>query len=209
MPVVKGQRPSGGDQPFIGHLTRFELEDDLREPWLTPADREPAARTVPGRPLEAERQLGRALGALIREERPPASGQSPPASWREREGSGPLNPRAGAKKGFGFRRLLDLVGATLAFLLIWMAYRAFIALPPRSNHSPWDLLGSETSARPRSGPAPASTPPTKKNLPPLGEFDFGRQATPSVQSSSAPSGPVVLRSIYAPEPAAGEARGNR
>lgn len=209
MPVVKGQRSSDGDRPFIGHLTRFELEDDAREPWLTPADLEAAARRVSGRPLEAERQLGHALGALIREERSPSSGQSPPVSWREREVSGPLNPGAGAKKGFGFRRLLDLVGATLAFLLIWMAYRAFIALPPRPDHSPWDLLGSETGARPRPGPAPASTPSTKKNLPPLGEFDFGRQATPSVQSSPAQSVPVVLRSIYAPDPMGGEGRGNR
>jgi hypothetical protein len=95
-----------------------------------------------------------------------------------------------------FRRLLDLVGMSLAFLLFWIAYRGFVALPQAPDQSPWARLGSaRLEATPTLNGAVASAP--GKNLPPIGQFDFGQSVPPEALPALAQQQPVELyRSIY-------------
>lgn len=135
---------------------------------------------------------------------PPRSAQHQGQAQRQglSQGYQPAQGRPGdspgntTRTGFGLRRLLDLLGMTLALLLIWIVYRSFSTLPSLPSQSPWSLLGS--ARRDEHPPILTSTAPgAGKPLPPIGQFDFG-QTTPITSLPVPASGePVELyRSIY-------------
>ena len=68
--------------------------------------------------------------------------QPAPDLWAEGFESRPTTQNPYPTPWLTFRRLLDLVGMSLAFLLFWIAYRAFVALPQAPDQSPWARLGS-------------------------------------------------------------------
>ena len=197
-------------EPVIGTLSPAELGDDRPEPWLANAPQDsPPAPTAPGDPEEDARLLGQSLGALIREDGPaavtsaPISGvalpvllQPPPDLWAEGFESRPTTQNPYPTPWLTFRRLLDLVGMSLAFLLFWIAYRGFVALPQAPDQSPWARLGSvRLEAAPASNGVVASAP--SKNLPPIGQFDFGQSVPPEALPALGQQQPVELyRSIY-------------
>ena len=197
-------------EPVIGTLSPAELGYDRPEPWLANAPQDPPpAPPAPGAPEEEARLLGQTLGALIREDGPdavttaPVSGvarpvppQPAPDLWAEGFESRPTSHHPYPSPWLSFRRFLDLVGMSLAFLLFGIAYRAFVALPQVPDQSPWARLGS---ARLEETPAPngvvANAP--GKNLPPIGQFDFGQSVPPEALPALAQQQPVELyRSIY-------------
>jgi len=155
----------------------------------------------------AEPRLGTLNLAEIGDDPPrPTRNPAPHQGQAQRQGQGqgyqPDQDRRGdslrntTRSGFGLRRLLDLLGMTLALLLIWIVYRSFSTLPSLPSQSPWSLLGS---AR-KNDPPPMLTstaPGTGKPLPPIGQFDFG-QTTPITSLPVLAAGePVELyRSIY-------------
>ncbi len=196
-------------EPVIGTLSPTEMEDDRPEPWLSSAAQDPRPTLPsPGDPEEEVRQLGRALGAMIREDGPAAVMPAPVTEvavpmipqpsrdlWAEEYASSQTS-HPHPRPWLSFRRLLDLIGMSLALLLFWTAYRGFIALPQTPNQSPWALLGSarvEVTQAPNA--AVASAP--GKHLPPIGQFDFGQNIPPEALPALAQQQPVELyRSIY-------------
>nr|MBP6808950.1 hypothetical protein [Chromatiaceae bacterium] len=197
-------------EPVIGTLSPAELGYDRPEPWLANAPQDPPpAPPAPGAPEEEARLLGQTLGALIREDGPdavttaPVSGvarpvppQPAPDLWAEGFESRPTSHHPYPSPWLSFRRLLDLVGMSLAFLLFGIAYRAFVALPQAPDQSPWARLGSaRLEAAPASNGVVASAP--SKNLPPIGQFDFGQSVPPEALPALGQQQPVELyRSIY-------------
>ena len=198
-------------EPVIGTLSPAELGDDRSEPWLAaPAPQAPPpAPLAPSDPEEEARLLAQSLGALIREDAPaavisapisavtsPPPAQPAPDLWAEGFESRPTTEHPYPTHWLTFRRLLDLVGMSLAFLLFWIAYRAFVALPQAPDQSPWARLGSaRLEATPTLNGAVASAP--GKNLPPIGQFDFGQSVPPEALPALAQQQPVELyRSIY-------------
>lgn len=197
-------------EPVIGTLSPAELGYDRPEPWLANAPQDPPpAPPAPGAPEEETRLLGQTLGALIREDGPdavttaPVSGvarpvppQPAPDLWAEGFESRPTSHHPYPSPWLSFRRLLDLVGMGLAFLLFGIAYRAFVALPQVPDQSPWARLGSaRLEAAPASNGVVASAP--GKNLPPIGQFDFGQSVPPEALPALGQQQPVELyRSIY-------------
>jgi hypothetical protein len=178
-------------EPVIGTLSPAELGDDRPEPWLAnPPQDPPPAPPTPDDPEAEARLLGQSLGALIREDGPAAVTKAPvsgvarpvpplpaPDLWAEGFDSRPTSHPPYPSSWLSFRRLLDLTGMSLAFLLFWIAYRGFIALPQAPDQSPWARLGSaRLEATPTLNGAVASAP--GKNLPPIGQFDFGQSVPP-------------------------------
>ena len=100
-------------------------------------------------------------------------------------------PRAGGGAWPGFRRLLDLLGMTLAFLLIWTGYQAFLTLPETPTQSPWALLGSARQETPATPRGTQGTEPAKA-LPPIGQFDFGGTVVITDTPSALPA-PALIR----------------
>lgn len=197
-------------EPVIGTLSPAELGDDRPEPWLAnPPQDPPPAPPTPDDPEAEARLLGQSLGALIREDSPAAVTKAPvsgvarpvpplpaPDLWAEGFESRPTSRPPYPSPWLSFRRLLDLVGMSLAFLLFWIAYRSFVALPQAPDQSPWARLGSaRLEAAPTLNGAVASAP--GKNLPPIGQFDFGQSIPPEALPALAQQQPVELyRSIY-------------
>lgn len=196
-------------EPVIGTLSPAEMEDDRLGPWLSPSVQDPVpCPPAPTDPEEEARVLGQALGALIREDGPVA-----PMPAFEKESATPVLALPSRDSWFedydsrgashppgtpwlNLRRLLDLVGMSLALLLFWVAYRGFVALPRVPNQSPWALLGSaRTEVTQASNAVLASAP--GKHLPPIGQFDFGQTVPPEALPALAQQQPVELyRSIY-------------
>ena len=202
-----------GSEPVIGNLSPTELMEDRSGPWL-PREGETPPVSPPSRPPAAETEehlLGQALGALIREGgatrlpavaggylAPAVAGPADHLRWDEPPRHNPPRRRGGS--WLSFRRLLDLLGMSLAFLLLWISYQAFLATPKTPTQSPWALLGSarlETPTAPRANQAAESA----KTLPPIGQFDFGQTValtdTPPALPALIRQEPVELyRSIY-------------
>ena len=191
-----------GTEPVIGNLNPAEFVEDRSGPWLRRDGQAPSSSHPPSHPQDAEteeRLLAQALGALIREGGPTrlpavATGYPAPAiegprdPWRE-EPPRQKPALSGGGAWLNFRRLLDLLGMSLAFLLFWISYQAFLALPKTPTHSPWTLLGSarlEAEAAPRANQA---TVPAKA-LPPIGQFDFGQTV---VATDTTPALPALIR----------------
>lgn len=208
MPDNRYAKGGSHKDPVIGSLSLGELGEDKPLPWLEGGARDPAPSPPPVDPGDEEHQLAQALGALIQEDDSPAllaagaggialtaRPRTSPASWGAEAGTRPVSRRREAP-WMGFRRLVDLMGMAFAFVLIWLAYQAFSALPRAPSQSPWALLGS---ARVEAEPAPALalSGKTDKALPPIGEFGFF-QGMPAVSwSGLGRQEPVELyRSIY-------------
>ena len=177
------------EEPRLGTLTLAEIGHDPPgpEPGLSPDQRRDRHRNQLS---DQRRDQNLAQSRDQRREQPWGQLQG------ERRDDRVLPETTGS--GFGPRRLVDLLGMTLACLLIWVVYRGFTALPPVPDQSPWNLLGS---ARPGEEAATLTTTAqgTRKSLPPIGQFDFG-QTTPITTTNLpvlAEREPVELyRSIY-------------
>jgi hypothetical protein len=208
MPDNRYAKGGSHKDPVIGSLSLGELGEDKPLPWLAGGARDPAPSPPLVDPGDEEHQLAQALGALIQKDDSSAllaagaggvalaaMPRSSPASRGAEERTRPVSRRREAP-WLGFRRLVDLLGMVLAFVLIWLAYQAFSALPRAPSQSPWALLGS---GRVEAEPAPAVALSGKpdKALPPIGEFGFF-QGVPAVSwSGLGRQEPVELyRSIY-------------
>lgn len=209
-----------GAEPVIGNLSPTELAEERSGPWLGREAEGPSPIPPPPPRPDAEteeRLLAQALGVLIREggaTRPPAAtstGAGTDAGWPLATAGGqplptlapagpadpwwdepprPNQPRAGGA-WLSFRRLLDLLGMTLALLLIWISYQAFLALPETPTQSPWALLGSARQETPATPRGTQGTEPAKA-LPPIGQFDFGGTVVITDTPSALPA-PALIR----------------